>query len=67
VRDARWTLDEQLTDCVTELRLADLPVAGIIENFAPTAGTETQSTKGFLSAAKALVMTTRGTLGTSHA
>jgi len=67
VRDARWTLDEQLTDCVTELRLADLPVAGIIENFGPTAAPETKSAKGFLSAAKALVTTTRGTLGTSHA
>ncbi|HEY2893658.1 MAG TPA: P-loop NTPase [Pirellulales bacterium] len=68
VRDARWTLDGQVSDCVTELRLADLPVAGIIENFAPTAGPETQQAKGFFSAArKALVTTTRGTLGTSHA
>jgi Mrp family chromosome partitioning ATPase len=68
VRDARWTLDEQLSDCVTELRLADLPVAGIIENFTPTAGPETPPAKGFFSAArKALVTTTRGTLGTSHA
>jgi Mrp family chromosome partitioning ATPase len=67
VRDARWTLDEQLADCLTELQSADLPVTGIIENFAPSTGPESQEPMGFLSAARKALLATTRTLGIRHA